>query len=77
MIYKLAKRSKMLHGIPSCVFKTSPSKKSHFFSMDLRILQDPGSGLMNDLKGGNKVDREEKPAGFTRGQGGFSIGDSV
>ena len=49
MNWKIEKRSKTLQVISSILSKTSPSKKSGFFSTDLRIPQDPGSGLVNDL----------------------------
>ena len=35
--------------MPPFVAKTSPSKKSRFFKEFVRILQDPESGLVNDL----------------------------
>ena len=51
IIWKFVKASKTLFVVPLSDPKTSPSKKLGFYSLNVRIRQDPESGMVNDLKG--------------------------
>ena len=67
MNYKITKRSKMLYLMSSIVSKTSPRKFPVFFQKNLRIFQDPGSGLVNDL--GRAPSKWREVCGAAMGRG--------